>query len=107
MHAQILLLIPIVWIIYAWTKTLQPAKTTIQKRKDRKARRKNARRGNLSVFYPVEDDFMFSADTDFSPDPTFDFPDTDYESTVFTDDDDYLTDITYSYMIGNIYHHED
>jgi hypothetical protein len=107
MHAQTLLLIPIIWFIYAWTKSLPQPQPKAQKRKQRKSRRKEAQQEYVPVICPDEDDgFMFSDDTDLFPDQSLEFPEVNDDS-VFTDDDDMLTDITYSYMNFNIYHHDD
>ena len=107
MSAQILLLIPIVWIIYAWTKTLPQTQTRTQKRRQRNARRNITRQEHVPVFCPVEDDdIMFSGDTDYFSDQSFEFSEVNDDS-VFNDDDDMLTDINYSYMYFNIYHHDD
>lgn len=108
MNAQILLLIPIVWIVYAWTKTMPQPQTKTQIRKQRKSRRKKQSKGYVPVVCPGDDDDfnVFSDDTDYFCEPSFEISEMP-DDVVFSDDDDYLTDITYSYMIGNIYHHDD
>jgi hypothetical protein len=106
MHAQVLMLIPIFLIIYGWVKSLPPPLTKVQKRKNRKSRRKKHRQGYVPVVNPGdEDDIMFD-DTDYFPDQSCGISATSDDST-YTDDTDYLTDIAYSYLDYNIHHHDD
>jgi hypothetical protein len=125
--AQILLLIPIGWIVYAWSKTLAPSRTEViqQKRKLKKLKRKKTK-----YYYPQqityfgEDDTspLFADDTDCGISSNFDSTsDFDYSSdsddfgTISESDpfewnnddsriNEWWSDPAYSGLEGNIYH---
>ncbi len=56
------------------------------------------------MFCPVDDDIQFCEDDFYCiSESNFDYSQPD-DNLIFSDDDDYLTDINYSYLSYNIYH---
>ena len=107
MHVQALMLIPIVWIMYAWVKSLPPPrKVKVHKRKNRKASRKKHRQGYVPVVCPGDEDDITFDDTDYFSDQSCGISEMPDDS-IYTDDTDYMTDIAYSYLDYNIYHNDD
>lgn len=123
MDAQILLLIPIFGILYAWMKTMPPPRKEVRHRKRIKKHKKSKSQVNPSSGFVAEDDsFDFSDHSDFESSTGFDYSinsdDSDYMSSDtdsfdfdWNDDgigsNEWWNDPAYSSLEGNIYHHDD